>query len=154
MARKKVDWIKIKNEYINSNISQRKLAEKHKISFNTLKAKASKEHWSAEKEEQYHKITAEVQQKTAEKVIEAEVDRIGNLLETADVVQEKIKEALGQLNKYVDMFGGVHESEILDVNRLKKLVAALKDVKDIIQVDDKEKLDKLDEVLSKIGGNI
>ena len=154
MVNEKVNWLKLKNEYINTNISQRKLAEKYGVSFNTLKIKANKEHWSSIKKEQHNKITTEIQQKTAEIIIESEVSRIDKLLETADTMQLKIDEAIGQLSKYVDMFGNVHESDIIDVNRLKKLVAALKDIKDIIHIEDKSGFEKLDEVLRKIEGNI
>ena len=130
-----IDWIAIKNEYINTNISQRKLAEKYKISFNTLKDKANKEKWSSEKKEQHNKITTETQQKTAEIIVSAEIDRVKKMLTLTDKAQEQIEEALGQLNKHVDMFGNVSNCEVVDVNRLKKLVSALKDVKDIVRED-------------------
>lgn len=130
-----IDWIVIKNEYINTNISQRKLAEKYKISFNTLKDKANKEKWSSEKKEQHNKITTETQQKTAEIIVSAEIDRVKKMLTLTDKAQEQIEEALGQLNKHVDMFGNVSNCEVVDVNRLKKLVSALKDVKDIVRED-------------------
>ncbi len=130
-----IDWIAIKNEYINTNISQRKLAEKYKVSFNTLKDKANKEKWSSEKKEQHNKITTETQQKTAEIIVSAEIDRVKKMLTLTDKAQEQIEEALGQLNKHVDMFGNVSNCEVVDVNRLKKLVSALKDVKDIVRED-------------------
>ena len=130
-----IDWIAIKNEYINTNISQRKLAEKYKVSFNTLKDKANKEKWSLEKKEQYNKITTETQQKTAEIIVSAEIDRVKKMLTLTDKAQEQIETALGQLDKHIDMFGNVSTCEVVDVNRLKKLVSALKDIKDIVCED-------------------
>lgn len=148
------DWIKIKNEYINTNISQRKLAEKYNISFNTLKLRANKEGWADTKKEQYNKTTTKIQQKTAEKIVQTEVDRIGDLLKLSDEAQKQIELGLSQLNKYMDLFGNIHESEIIDINKLRKLIAAMKDLKDIIRTDAGNDMRKLDEVLEKIEGNI
>ena len=67
----KIDWIKIKNEYINTNISQRSLAEKYKVPYQTIRDKAIKEKWFDKKKEQRSKIGAKMEQKTAEKIIEA-----------------------------------------------------------------------------------
>lgn len=149
-----VDWIKIKNEYINTNISQRKLAEKYEVSYNTLKDRANKEHWADVKKEQHIKITSDTQQKTAEIIVDAEVDRLTELLKLTDEAQEQIRVGMSQLNKFMDMFGNIHESEIIDVARLKKLVSAMKDLKDIVRVDTGNDMRKLDEVLGKIEGNI
>lgn len=134
----KVDWIEIKNEYINTGISQRKLAEKYKISFNTLKDKAHKESWAKLKKKQHNKITTKTQQKTAEIIVEKEVDRITSLMNLTDTAQEKISVGFSQLTKYLDMFGNVHDSDVIDVNKLRKLVSALKDIKDIIKTNNDE----------------
>lgn len=130
-----VDWIKVKNEYINSDISQRKLAEKYNISYNTLKDKAHREKWATAKKRQHIRIASKSQEKTVEKIAEAESNRIVGLLKLTDKSAEKIATALDQLDKYVDMFGNVHESEVIDVGRLKKLVSAMRDVKEILGVD-------------------
>lgn len=149
-----VDWIKIKNEYINTNISQRKLAEKYKVSYNTLKDRANKEHWADVKKKQHIKITSETQQKTADKIIDAEVDRIGNLLTSADTAQKKIDQALEQLTKYVNAEGEIVDSQFVNVKELRAIIAAMKDLKDIVKVDTGNDMRKLDEVLGKIEGNI
>ena len=41
-----MDWNRIKAEYIAGGTSYRKLAEKHKVSFSTLRKVAAKEHWA------------------------------------------------------------------------------------------------------------
>lgn len=66
-----VNWLKIRNDYINGGGSYRKLAEKYGVSFNTLKERAVAEGWKAQKEEQCHKTTTATQQKTQEKISEA-----------------------------------------------------------------------------------
>ncbi len=151
---KEIDWIAVKNEYINTNISQRKLAETYNVSYNTLKDKAHKEKWAEDKKKQHIKITSKTHQKTAEKIVNAEVDRVANLLNLTDKAQEQISVAFGQLNKHMDMFGNIHDADIVDVSRLKKLVSALKDIKDILHEDRKSEnadvLAKLDEVIGEV----
>ncbi len=154
MANEKIDWIKIKNEYINTNISYRKLSEKYNISRSALEKRARKEKWPECREKQYGKIEAKVGQKTADIIVDAEVDRLTELLKLTDEAQRQISLGMSQLNKYLDMFGNCHDSDIIDVSRLKKLVSAMKDIRDIIRVDTSNDMRKLDEVLAKIEGNI
>ena len=149
-----VDWIKIKNEYINTNISYRKLAKKYDISFSTLEKTARKEHWKELREKQRDRVEMKLRQKTADKIVDAEVDRLAELLKLTDEAQKQIYIAMSQLGKYMDMFGNIHESDIVDVAKLKKLVSAMKDIKDIVRVDTGTDMQKLDEVLGKIEGNI
>lgn len=59
------DWSAIKAEYIGGGISQRDLAKKHNVSFNTLKAKANKEKWNDLREQAYNMVTPQAQQKIA-----------------------------------------------------------------------------------------
>ena len=66
-----VDWLKIKNEYVNGNISYRKLAEKHGVSASALMQKAAKEKWAEEKEHQQSKTEAKTKQKTEDKISDA-----------------------------------------------------------------------------------
>lgn len=66
-----VDWKKIRREYERGGISQRKLAEKHGVSFNTLKDRANRESWACSRNEALKRITTSTQQKTAEKVSDA-----------------------------------------------------------------------------------
>lgn len=152
---KTINWIKIKNEYLNTNISQRKLADKYKISFNTLKDRANREKWADLRKEQHNKIALKTQQITEEKIIQEEVDRITSILSTADALQEKIIQSMGQLDIYIDMYGKKHETDVIDVAKVRKLVSALKDLSEIVNKNDKTDNDKkLDKILEMIGGVI
>lgn len=131
-----VNWIKIKNEYINTQTSYRKLADKYNVSFPTLRDRAVKEKWFEKRKKQRNKIRTKTEQKITEKIVNAEVNRITALLELSDEAQKQIKTSLGQLGKYVDMFGNVSECDVIDANKLRKLVASLKDLKDIISLGD------------------
>ena len=129
-----VDWIKIKNEYINTQTSYRKLADKYKVSQQSVSRHGKDERWPKLKKERLSKTCAKVEQKLTEKIANAEVDRITSLLELSDEAQKQIRTSLWQLGKYVDMFGNVSECDVIDANKLRKLVASLKDLKDIISL--------------------
>ncbi len=148
------DWISIKNEYINTNISYRKLAEKHGVSFNTLKQRGHKENWTALRKKQYHKITTETTQKTADKIISYEVDRISKLIGLSDKVMQKIDEAIDQLET-ISVNGELIDTGLIDTHNLRQITQALKDVRDIIRTGEGyTDMQQLDKVLSLIGGNI
>ena len=55
-----VDWITIKAEYIAGGTSYRKLAEKHKVSFNTLKTVAVSEQWYKLRQQADNKATTRI----------------------------------------------------------------------------------------------
>lgn len=95
------DWLKIRNEYTSGNISYRKLAEKHNVSFATLQARAKKESWAEERDKQYDKIKTEVGQQTAAVIVEKEVDRITRILSAADLLLARVEEAAGQLDTHI-----------------------------------------------------
>lgn len=67
-----VDWLTIRNEYINGGGSYRQLAEKHKVKFSALREVAFREGWVAAKSEQMDKIRNATAQKTAEKIADNE----------------------------------------------------------------------------------
>ena len=155
-----VDWIKIKNEYVNSNISQRDLAQKYIIPYQTLRDRAAKENWFEKKKIQRSKIGAKTEQKTAEKIAEKEADRLTRIKTAADRLLDKIEEATEQLDNHFvknkkktkvieynnpdrpdkptkETIEEYEEAEFVtgDVDRLglKMIAGALKEVKDIIE---------------------
>lgn len=151
------NWIKIKNEYINGHTSYRKLAEKHNISFNTLKEKAVKEKWFEKKKEQHNRIAKKTEQKTIDKIAEIESDLAAEINSAAFELLNKIKEATKQLDiclikekrKYTrqvinpetgkTMYVDIEEEKIREdettkrINKaeLKQLASALKDIQAI-----------------------
>lgn len=150
------NWIELRNEYINGNISYHKLAEKHGVNYNTLQDKARKEKWFAKKKEQHEKITEKTLQKTSEKLAEKEAERLLRISNAADKLLEKIELATEQLDLYLEKqktktpvkvkdkksgqtLDAFQESEKLKVAQLdridraglKQIASALKDLKDI-----------------------
>lgn len=121
-----MDWIKIKNEYINGNISYRKLAEKYKVTLRQIANVAKAEKWVDLKKKQRNKISTKLQQKTADKI----VDRNVRLLEISDKLTSKINKAVEELDMRLTEQGKV-DVDMVEVDRLNKLTKALKDIKDI-----------------------
>lgn len=151
---KKIDWLAVKNEYITTDASYQTLADKHSVSKTAIANKAKNENWVQLKQQYLNETCIKVVQEIQERNVESEVDRVANLLNLTDRAQEQIGIAFGQLNKHMDMFGNVHDTDMVDVSRLKKLVSAIKDIKDILHEDrqnnNADVIAKLDSVISEV----
>ncbi len=112
------DWQKIKTEYITTNTSHRKLAEKYGVHATKISVTASREGWSKLREQYRSKTVA----KTINAIGTAQAQRAARLQTVADKLLSKIEEA-------VDSF----DMEILFVDKqaLRQITGALKDIKDI-----------------------
>lgn len=93
-----VDWLTIRNDYINGGGSYRKLAEKYGVSFSTLEKRAREENWKSEKEKQCERIATEVRQKTEAAIIAKEVKRVERLLAISDKLIDKIERSVTELD--------------------------------------------------------
>jgi hypothetical protein len=107
-----VDWNKIKAEYIAGGTSYRKLAEKHNVSFSTLRKVAAKEQWT----ELRNKTRAKADTKIVESISTEEANKAVNIIDVADKLLCKIEELAGMVS---------------DPDSIKKLTSAIKDLKDI-----------------------
>lgn len=112
------DWQAIKTEYITTDISYRKLAQKHGVGESTLFAKASKEKWVEAKEQHQNKTIA----KTINAIGTAQAQRAARLQTVADKL-------LGKIEAAVDNFD--MEVLFMDKQALRQITGALKDIKDI-----------------------
>ena len=108
-----MDWNKLKAEYIAGGISYRKLAEKHGVSFNTLKTIAIRENWTDLRQQANNDATT----KMVEQVIEENTKHTVGIYDVADRLLEKIANMIDQ--------------EGLTTQILKHLTSAIKDIKDI-----------------------
>lgn len=118
MAGKTPDWDAIKNEYITTRISQRALAAKHGVSYNTMRKRAEPGRWKEEREKYYRKANAKALAKAESKAAEYK-NRIYDL---ANKMAEQLEELI--------------YSEGVGVGGLKPrdLTGALKDIADILDV--------------------
>lgn len=99
---KKPDWAAIRLEYETTDISYRKLATKHGVSFSTLEKRARREHWRAAADIMQNAIDSEVataaRQRVAEHVArkkaEKAIKEIDPALEAAEQINQLVLEAL------------------------------------------------------------
>ena len=142
----KVNWTKIKTEYITGNISQRNLAEKHGVSSSTLCKIAQAEKWTAAREKHRQKIVEKAIQKTADEQAERIKDQLLTAAAMVGVMDKALKDPQ-QFNRYIVSEGlgeGVSETvekifSKTDFRALKDAAAALQNVvkvqKDILAMD-------------------
>lgn len=111
------DWQAIKTEYITTQTSYRKLAQKYGINVTTIAKTAGAEGW-VEQRKQY---ANETQAKTLEKISQLEANRAAKIHSVADKLLLKI-EAM------------VDSERPLDTKGIRALTAAVKDLKEIQSV--------------------
>ena len=112
------DWNKIKTEYLTSDTSYRKLAQKYGVNAITIAKKASKEGWVSQRQQQANRTLS----KTLTAVSNRQVNRATRLQEVADKLLNKIEAAVDDYNM---------EVLLVDRQSLRQITGALKDIKDI-----------------------
>jgi DNA-binding GntR family transcriptional regulator len=127
------DWQKIKTEYITTDTSYRKLAEKHGVGESTLFARASKEKW-VEQKEQYQSETVA---KTLDAISGQEVDRATRLQTVADKV-------LNMVEAYIE----ASDPTEIDTQSMKHISGVLKDIKEVQRYS--KDLDEQDARIAKL----
>ena len=86
------DWQKIRAEYITTDISYRKLAEKYGLDQATIARKAKKEDWVSKRQHHADKTQAKILTADTQK----KVDRVGRLMTVADKLLRKVEMAVDQ----------------------------------------------------------
>ena len=110
------DWKKIKTEYITTNTSYRKLAQKHGISYQAICRRSQAEQWSEQREQHMNKTVT----KAINRISEKQVDRAANLVAVSDLLLAKVKSLLET------------DAEVLsDTQSMKHISGVLKDIKEI-----------------------
>ena len=112
------DWNKIKTEYLTSDTSYRKLAQKYGVNATTIAKKASKEGWVSQREQQANRTLS----KTLTAVSNRQGSRAARLQKVADKLLNKIEAAVDDYNMAV---------LLVDRQSLRQITGALKDIKDI-----------------------
>lgn len=174
------DWLKIKSEYISTSISTRKLAEKHGVSYSTLRKRAEKEGWTDAKVAQGRRLDAKVAQKVAERTSDREADRIVRLLRTGDALAERLELAVAELDRQTakqtvktktveygdpDAYGKptrevieektdivTIENAPIDRMGVRLLASALRDLLEVAKAAREEKADNMPRIIDNIPG--
>lgn len=109
-----MDWNKIKTEYITTDTSYRKLADKYNVSSTSICKVAKREQWVAEKE----RYLNESYSKTIEAITKSQTERVLRLQTITDKILNKIEES-------VDLM------EEPDLQAFRQITSTLKDIKEI-----------------------
>lgn len=96
---RRIDWVKIKREYIESNITLEELAKKHTVSFSTIRQKSAKEGWTTEKNIFRTKIEQKYQEKQSD-LLASEASNFDNqCLRVARSAIEIVEKQIASLQK-------------------------------------------------------
>ena len=110
------DWNKIKTEYITTDTSYRKLAQKYGLEAATIARRASKEKWV----EQRHQHDIKTTTKIINAVGSSQATRAARLQTVADKLLGKVESLLESDDKI-----------LLDTQGMKHISGVLKDIKEI-----------------------
>lgn len=149
-----VDWLAIKTEYITTNTSYRKLAQKYGASYQAICHRSKEEGWIAQREQYTNKTVSN----TIDKISKKKSDNIARINDLTDRLLDKVEQAITeldlQLSKHTDKTKvieynndlrpdkptkeTIHEEEkllevksIIDRQGLKQIASALKDIKEV-----------------------
>ena len=177
-----IDWLAIRNDYINGRGSYRQLAEKYNVNQATICNRSKKEGWIAEKEKQASITQAKIAQETADAVAKYEAERMKRLLKINDRFIEKISRAVEELDlslvtnkkktKVIEYKNGTRPdkptketitekeeilavSSIIDRKGLQQIAQALKTAWDISGEHESSKIDEYEDdgLLAALGAN-
>ena len=113
-----MDWNAIKTEYITTDTSYRKLAEKYGVTYNNIGIVSRRENW--------RKLRDEYNAKTVSKILALEsnkqAERMKRLLKVSDDLLDAVEKAVASFQA---------GELILDRTALKSLSGTIKDIKDI-----------------------
>lgn len=129
------DWQKIKTEYITTDTSYRKLAQKHGVHYNAIANRAKQEGWISQRN-QFCDTTVT---KTVNAISNRQVDRATKLIDVSDLLLAKVKSLLET------------DSELLiDTQGLKHISGVLKDIKEVQMIKSQKDLEEQDARIAKL----
>ena len=148
------DWQAIKTEYITTQTSYRKLAQKHGVSYQAICHRSKDEGWITLREQHTNKTVS----KAIDKISSKKADKMARIDDLADKLLEKLEQAITELDlqlykhtyktKEIEYNNDrrpdkptketIHEEEklievksIVDRQGLKQIASALKDIKEV-----------------------
>ena len=110
------DWQSIKTEYITTDTSYRKLAQKYGVNYTTICQRSKAEKWLDQREQHKNKTLT----KTMNAISRKQADRAANLIAVSDLLLGKVKSLLED-----------DEELLVDTSIMKDVSIILKNLKDI-----------------------
>ena len=96
---KRIDWKKIKAEYVTGEISLANIAKKYGVSASAVQKKSVKEKWAAEKRKQHKKAADKVAKKLNDKTVRKTVNDIERVCSAASKLIAKINRAIDEVDR-------------------------------------------------------
>ena len=127
------DWQKIETEYITTDTSYRKLADKYGIDQATISRKAKKEDWVSKRK----RHVSETQAKILTADTEEKVDRAVRLMTVADKLLDKVEQ-------WVEM------SDPISATHIKNLSDAIKNIKEVQMIRTAEDIEEQKARIAKL----
>jgi hypothetical protein len=168
-----VDWLAIKTEYITTDISYRKLADKYGVHYKVIADRGKAEGWVEQRSQHRDKTLT----KTLDKISAKQANKLARIDTLTDRLLDKVERAIEELDlqlfKHVDKTKEieynnperpdkptkevVHEEEkyleartIVDRQGLKQIASALRDIKEVkmlrTELDDQEQQARIDKL--------
>ena len=110
------DWQKIKTEYITTDTSYRKLAQKHGVHYNAIANRAKQEDWISQR----NRFCDRTVTKTVTAISNKQVDRAAKLISVADKLLSKVESLVED-----------HPELLASTQSIKNLSGVLKDIKEV-----------------------
>lgn len=147
-------WEEIKTEYITTQVSYKKLAEKYGLNPGTVATRGRFEHWGEQRREHLQKIV----EKSVDKIGDQQAENLARVDALADQLLDKLGKAIDQLDMTVVRHKEKEKTEeketlieyeefkpggVVDRKALRQLAASLKDLKQIKALQ--SELDKLEQ---------
>lgn len=154
-GRQNYDWELIKNDYVSSNLSLRKIAEKYQIQLATVSKKSKADNWFATKQQFKEEVSAKVRSKLSTK----KANSLTRLLGTADKLLESIEQTVAdekQFNRHIVTESApapdgelgtvtvVYEKEFSkkDTKAIRDLTASIKQLSDVLGYIPPDRIEK------------
>lgn len=129
------DWQKIKTEYITTDTSYRKLAQKYGVHYNAIANRAKQEGWISQRNQFCDRTVT----KTVNAISNRQVDRAARLISVADKLLKKVEDLL-------ETDAGV----VMDTQGMKHISGVLKDIKEIQMIRSQKDLEEQDARIAKL----
>lgn len=111
-----IDWSAIKTEYITTDTSYRKLAQKYGVNPTNIAKRASKEKWTEERKKNANKALS----KALNAISTKQAERTAKLVGVSDLLLDKVKELLE-----------TNAELLVDTSIMRDVSVVLKNLKDI-----------------------
>ena len=128
---KQIKWTRLKNEYIKTDITLKKLAKKYDLTISSVSKYAASHKWTAQREKYWTRVESESLDRDARK----DADKLGRLksaTEKLSVVIDKVFDDSEQFNRWIGNDADFTQTENVfkkvDTRAIKDLAASMKDL--------------------------